>query len=858
MRKAEPPSMDNWKGPKARCFWRNGALGAWYLFIFAFMTARVNAGPRFDTSAPISYFTNVASRLLATELNVNMGWIQIYPTNQYTPAVHRLLQVTANILDAQNTNFYPSVFRPLFAKDASGDIFICGYQQVAGVSGTSDPQLAIPYDARNLQSYAGPMPMADANGPVNIFGVPWVIGAKQGLPGFNQLSLVSAVQVTRKLEVTRSTLNPANATYGTNQMYLMEITNDLGVCFWNSYNAPYPRPVTVVVNDWLFTELSDGLYTWSHHAGFGVNQVMTSWPGSQWSGAQPNATPQTNAFLAFNWPDIFQNPMAYNFETGGFDSNPQWQSSSPPLPQLPQFTLSVTNHLQAYLLDGSNVIDYVQFCSPAIAGNLNQALADPNFPGGNSVYYQWSTNAYPAAPQIPYGVIDQLWVSGHPTSAPTSGGFWGAAPTPMGSIDPTAEAAFFEGFFTPSFNYNGRTYVNTDFAMQAPYTPIRTVYSAYLLQANDPLVHYLASDLDLYGPGALKFPWGGGNYCINGLWTHSDGVSQPIPEAPVSPVAGRFQPWGRTIQMRAIGSVDANAYAPAYRDPGVWSSDYWNFPTGQDWSLSWLGQVHRGTPWQTIFLKSTNILSLQSGVISPNNTGANTWAVWAGDLLPDPATGAFLDAAQSAPVTDWQLVDLLAAMLNTNDLSTLFPVNSGDPNAWAARLNGLTELTNLAPAFSNGQWVPQFSTVIISSNSPEAAAIAAGILAVKASATNGLLSGIGDILAAPVLSLQSPYLNLSTASQMEYGVNDAAYEALSSQLLPLLRVDAIGRMIFTNGQAAVQFTGNDGHIYGVQVSPDLLNWTTLGTGSPVNGSFIFPVAAPGGAASQFYRTLLVQ
>ncbi len=44
--------------------------------------------------------------------NVNLGQIEIYPTNQYTPAVQRLLQVAANVYDATTTNQYPSVFRP--------------------------------------------------------------------------------------------------------------------------------------------------------------------------------------------------------------------------------------------------------------------------------------------------------------------------------------------------------------------------------------------------------------------------------------------------------------------------------------------------------------------------------------------------------------------------------------------------------------------------------------------------------------------------------------------------------------------------------------------------------------------------
>ena len=78
------------------------------------------ASTAITTDSPIGFFTNVASRLLLAELNVDLHNIQIYPTNQYTPAVHRLLQVSANIYDA-TTNRYnddyphlPTVFRPIF------------------------------------------------------------------------------------------------------------------------------------------------------------------------------------------------------------------------------------------------------------------------------------------------------------------------------------------------------------------------------------------------------------------------------------------------------------------------------------------------------------------------------------------------------------------------------------------------------------------------------------------------------------------------------------------------------------------------------------------------------------------------
>ena len=84
----------------------------------------LTAAPILNTECPVDFFTNVASRLLSKELNVNLAQIEIYPTNQYTPAVHRLLQVSANIYDATTTNLYPTVFRPLFGTDGAGDVYI--------------------------------------------------------------------------------------------------------------------------------------------------------------------------------------------------------------------------------------------------------------------------------------------------------------------------------------------------------------------------------------------------------------------------------------------------------------------------------------------------------------------------------------------------------------------------------------------------------------------------------------------------------------------------------------------------------------------------------------------------------------
>ena len=95
----------------------------WIVLLSALVLMAVANAARADsplnTACPLNFFTNVASRLLSSQINLDLTHIQIYPTNQYTPAVNRLLQVTVNIYDATTTNYYPSVFSPDFLGDES-------------------------------------------------------------------------------------------------------------------------------------------------------------------------------------------------------------------------------------------------------------------------------------------------------------------------------------------------------------------------------------------------------------------------------------------------------------------------------------------------------------------------------------------------------------------------------------------------------------------------------------------------------------------------------------------------------------------------------------------------------------------
>ena len=232
--------------------------------------ARVSvASPPINTSCPAGFFTNVASRLLSSQLNVNLARIQIYPTNQYTPAVHRLLQVTANIYDATTTNFYPSVFRPLFWKtnELIGDgiyqtnIYITGYQYIQEpipVNGGGQPIFTLPTEATDPS-----IPFGASGVSNNIYGIPWVIGVKKGLPNFNALEIANCFYIQRSLQFNRNTTVssggsfPYGRIYTTNQMYVIGISNIFGVEDWNSYASNYNNSVTVVAQDTFTFGLSN-------------------------------------------------------------------------------------------------------------------------------------------------------------------------------------------------------------------------------------------------------------------------------------------------------------------------------------------------------------------------------------------------------------------------------------------------------------------------------------------------------------------------------------------------------------------------------------------------------------------------
>ena len=127
-------------------------------------------------------------------------------------------------------------------------------------------------------------------------------------------------------------------------------------------------------------------------------------------------------------------------------------------------------------------------------------------------------------------------------------------------------------------------------------------------QVNDPLVNSMADDFKMYSnyPPRLNDQ---GSPTQNGpVWMPNDSGNSPFWSRPTVYTGHAWklgvnlgrqnaatQPWG-------VGKMDS-----ALKDPGVVNHREWRFPDMARGGLKnsgWLGLVHRGTPWQTLYMKA--------------------------------------------------------------------------------------------------------------------------------------------------------------------------------------------------------------------------------------------------------------
>jgi hypothetical protein len=780
---------------------------------------------------PIQFFTNAAVRLLQNAgYSTGLGFtnlllanssglagfqIQVYPTNFYTPNVHRLLQVAANIYDAitnrtfgitSASNGFPTIFRPVFRRSGT-NVFITAYGEVTDttlVNQQTAPRmldLTSPIDVSSVP-VLGVAPAPNLAGEPMVYGFPLVIGAKKGYPNFNTLALLSTIQASRKLEFKKVN----GVVQYTNQMYMLSISNSVGVEGWNSYSPTFPRELQVGIALEMFTSLTNQngnipVVPTNQPVAWGPVTNFATWNGFA------DVSYLTRGGSMKTWTNFFfaLPQMAYSDSLGLFQPTPPADfsqlSKANEFP-VPQWWLKLRTRLRFYMVDttANRIIDYVNLDSPeapveiapllATGGNCDPTVYTPDGAKGS----MWCTNRADSRVTTPtYGILNQIAVSAYLNQVKADG-FGGSDST--STVDNDAIVCFATRLFgqnTTGLQTTPNFYCVETNVFYTPYNPTRKIVYFTSWQANDPLVHYTIPDLvDLITP-------------VGGA--HLDDLKLAVvPGFGPAQLNNHYHPWNG----RPGGSGDATDADVSLKDPvpvdvkvnkatnpnGKGLSDNWDFPTSRFPNTGWLGRVHRGTPWQTVFLKSP-----------PANMG--TWQKWSGHDIAVAGntrinigqletsrvalTNAFSEAYLSHPTNDWSLLDLFTTSLSDSATRGQLSINQKALPAWSAVLAGV----NVLPDLTTNTFIDPAGpyNAFDSTTWPPLARIVNGINQMRTNFAYGAFHKLGDVLATPELTVRSPYLSGSTQT------NDMVLERIPQQIAGLIKCDRTPRfVIYSYGQ----------------------------------------------------------
>jgi hypothetical protein len=783
-------------------------------------------------------------------------WPEIVPgVNEYTANVHQLLQLAVNMTDpvtqvtderplAQfaggNMDKFPLVFRPRFAVREDGSVSIDNFIEVTN---DAPAQMRRPYRDLRFQAHRDILDPDD-----NVIGVPWVIAAKKGLPNFNEYGVLTTLELTRKLEINKTAPNAPMNLWQTNQMVVLSISNMCGLEAWNSYTNAYPRPVQLRAQVQCSMLVTNQLGRILATNWFAPNETRLL-PANEWSG---------NDFVIPIQDTAIPVPKSiYDYATGRLIPTTLVPDNLFPDRNIfptPQIGLAMTNRVQFYMLDEqtSRVLDYVNLdnlvtrldVTEELLGAYGSGQSSPvsNYGGSGDSRMFWVTNRLGNANVITApteGVINQIFTS--LDEIPVSQQLWNSFRARGTGRDREESIDLFRTFigFPPKFlsaqqlalAYSRLNDPRKSFIRQVPFTPSlkKVIYNTW--QANDPLVHYTVEDLtDLEGRAVRRELVDPPDRALDGRIHNIDKVNT------------RYRPWP------SGNGADVSEYNVAVKDPLIRSSDDWQFPTNRFPNIGWLGRLHRGTPWQTVYLKSAigtdgagrilNVTDLPQ-TSSPIGEGY-PFQTLQGDLtvgfndetdLVDGSRANIMAIAQrnwfnwsgsmgTHPTNDWKLLEQFTTALDDNAARGLLSVNQPGLAAWSAVLSGVIVQTNLTtPEVLNrdldGVQQAQFRVRTVdpagvqalpeNQNKPsqmlEMVNGPAGINGVRQFFRNGRFQHLGEVLSAPALTLQSPYLDWEDPVQYQTGIDDFAYERIPQQILSLLKADEPRVTVYAFGQS---------------------------------------------------------
>ncbi len=765
----------------------------------------------------LAFFTNAADLLLRSQVFVYTNYvlatnlvnghpvIAYYPSTTYALAtfgitnipvynatnpgicyneqVHRMLQLAANIYADANPSTLvgynglpvpqPPVFRPQFwvvpAPSLTSNMFvyITNFVLVTNFGGSNAyTQLSKGfYDLSDSNAYRAAVFSTPYPDP-NFWGVPWVVGAVTNIPQFDQYSYQNLVSHERQLLFVRhpggspGPYDTSRPPQFTNQYYEFAISSAFAMDAWNPYSNTFigsqSAGTTAVLSNYATITLTNN-YNWGTN--IYVTNVMNYGSGSFSNIAfwQPHQfrTLITNSFVTLS--NGYYSEYLYNGSRGRFVYFTNNQAAF-----LPQDTNQTTYPTHYWSLNTTNHLFYALFDGNPTSGNLLDFVNLGPFGSSFPITSFLITNMNPQDQfsQPPY----PMWIVSNATDA-------GTAQLPIGAYNQISNAYFVQGVAP------GNETLGTQFHLSllgqpggypgsrqcfGPPSPISTgiqtlapPYANYsdsnIWMACDPFVHYTIGDLTSpYPPTHLfqSIPYQGMTNVLN----LSTGAK-----------TSRYTPWPGSSQV--VNNM-------LFIDPLITNSDAWQFPTNLFPSVGWLGRVHRGTPWQTIYLKADN----------PNNEPypTNDWATW------------WVNSVYTYPTNDWALLDLFTTAPNDNAARGLLSVNQTNDAAWAAVFGGVIVMSNLTGGIPLNP-TTDVSYLMDSSN---------GINQARANTTNnpnGLFHRIGDILQASALTTQLGYVTNFMA--LGGTPNDEMVERIPQQTLGLLKVGLPQFVIYSWGQS---------------------------------------------------------
>ena len=781
-------------------------------------------------------------------------WPEIVPgVNEYTANVHQLLQLAANMTEPVTTNRpsarfagetverLPLVFRPRFNVSDEGVVSISDFIEVTN---DAPVQLQRPFRDLKFQAQRDVLQPDD-----NVLGIPWVIAAKKGLPNFNEYGVLTTLEMTRKLEINKTAPNAPMNAWRTNQMMVLSISNMCALEAWNSYTNDFPRPIRLhaqVQCSMLLTNQLGRVLVNSTFAPAPDNNLL---PANEWEGNQFVIPIQDTAIPVPK--SIYEHTTGRLIPTTLVPDNLFPDRNIFPSPQI---GLAMTNRVQFYILDEQTqrILDYVNLdnlvtrldVTSELLGAYGSGQSSPisNYGGSGDSRMFWSTNRLGNANTIhapTEGVINQIFTS--LDEIPVSQQLWNSFRARGTGRDREESIDLFRTFlgFPPKFMSAQQLALafqrlkdpRKSFIRQVPFTPTlkKVIYNTW--QANDPLVHYTVGDLtDLEGRAVRSELVDPPDRALDGRIHNIEKINT------------RYRPWP------SGAGADVSEYNVAFKDPLIRRSDDWQFPTNRYPNIGWLGRVHRGTPWQTVYLKSAigtdgagrilNVtdLPLASSPLAegyPFQTLDGDLNVGFSDEVGqiDGARANVMAIAQrnwmnwsgsmgTHPTNDWKILEHFTTALDDNAARGLLSVNQPGLAAWSAVLSGVVVQTNsstaevlnrdldgIQQARFRAQTIQPAGLQALPQNQNQPSQMSSivngrsGINGVRRFFRNGRFQHLGDVLSAPALTLQSPYLDWEDLAQYQSGIDDFAYERIPQQILSLLKADEPRVTIYAYGQS---------------------------------------------------------